>query len=133
MDPVNWSDISNGALGRRIDANSKHENVWILTGGEASGSSAIAKFNAEKKTWEKDITQPRDAKNQYNSIGVDPQGNPAFVDTNSRIWWKKAGKWVKIDGCASRVAFGGDGSLFKTDCSNYVKKYENSEKWTDLG
>ena len=47
--------------------------------------------------WDVDPTQPKGATAYYyNGIAVDPSGNPAFVDTEKRIHYKKDGKWTVL-------------------------------------
>ena len=52
---VHWTDNSNGAQGYVIAANSKHENVWIISSwSHSTGGYAIAKY--ENSEWVKDDT-----------------------------------------------------------------------------
>jgi len=104
-----------------IAANSKHDNVWIISSwSHSTGGYAIAKFDEESSQWKKDSSQPIGSAIFNNGIAVDPQGNPAYIDTSNNILWKKSGKWTELKGCAKRIAFGGDGSLYKGDCNDEV-------------
>ena len=41
---------------------------------------------------------------------------------------------MKMDGCAKRITFGGDGTLFKADCKGYVNRYDDdTDSWDPLG
>jgi len=94
---------------------------------EFRGGYTIALF-AENR-WVADPTQPEGAY-QY-GIAVDPQGNPAFISMTGTIHYKKDRKWWQLKGCASRIAFGGDGSLYKIDCQKFVWKYNETTKAWD--
>ena len=64
-------------------------------------------------------------------LAVDFRGNPAFIDVNGRINWKKNGAWIVIDDCARDIAFGGKGYLYMISCEldgNHVYKYKK-HKW----
>lgn len=42
--------------------------------------------------------------------------------------------WTELKGDACGIAFGGDGSLYKSDCLGYIYQYyEKHDKWKQLG
>jgi len=57
---------------------------------------------------------------------VSPQGEPAFVTRDDRIYRKQNGKWRQLDGCSTGIAFAPDGTLFRRDCDFYVHKLQES-------
>ena len=74
------------------------------------------------------------AANEYwNVLAVSPEGEPAFVTTNDKIQRKLNGKWQQLQGCATGVAIGPDGTLYRRDCDYYVHKYTEDNKWVQLG
>ena len=136
-DKVKWERITYGSKSSMIAVNSQNDALWIITtkSHEITDGYYIAKFNNATKRWDVDESQPVGASGSYyNSITVDPQGNPAFLDTSRHIHRKKNGWWMKMEGCAKRITFGGDGSFFKADCKGYVFKYdEDVDSWDPIG
>ena len=48
IDEVQWTDISHGAQGYVVAANSKNDSVWIISSWNHSlGGKAIARYNPE--------------------------------------------------------------------------------------
>jgi len=103
--------------------------VWIMQVGGLSGRdrNAMSRLDAEQKKWIVDDTQPKSA---HTSLSKDHDGNPIFVtDEPYTPYIYKDGNWTKMEGCMGRVAWGGDGSMYRRSCvaSNYgyVEKYDS--------
>lgn len=91
----------------------------------------LKKFNPTLTKWEADSTQPSGVRWD---LAIDQQGNPAYVDKNERILWKRAGKWTRMKGCAVRIAFGPEGSFYKRGCfaeGNNIFKYNSGKRTWD--
>ena len=56
-------------------------------------------------------------------MAVDPDGNPAYISSNDKIFWKLKGKWSQLDGCSTGITIGPDGTLYSRDCNYYVNKF----------
>jgi len=67
-------------------------------------------------------------------LAVDWNGNPAFIDENNRIVWKRNGLWTTLDTCAKQIAFGGRSTLIKISCiDDLVHEYhDDTEDWQSL-
>jgi len=88
----------------------------------------MAKLDMKEKKWVVDKTQPANA---YTALAHNWMGNPAFItDEPYTAFIKLNGDWKKMDTCIGRLAFGGDGSMYKRGClsSNYghVYKFNNA-------
>lgn len=61
----------------------------------------------------------------YWDLAVDDRGNPAYIDDQKVIHWKRNGvTWTTLKGKADKIAFGRKGELFKTGWPSYtVQKY----------
>lgn len=60
-------------------------------------------------------------KSFYWDLAVDDKGNPAYIDVDKVIHWKRNGMtWTTLSGKADKIAFGPQGELFKTSWPNYV-------------
>lgn len=66
---------------------------------------------------------------------MDPSGNPAYIAKTKRIHWKNEyGRWRTMEGCGNAIAFGGDGSFYKTDCDFFIYSYDRETgRWEPLG
>jgi DNA-binding beta-propeller fold protein YncE len=132
--PIVWKEISQGTTGKNIAANSQSDAVWIISSWYHSGGSgnAIAYLDTDANLWREDKSQPSGAHSNPNTIAVNEAGQPAFIDRDKTIHWKKDDKWLTLDGCANMIAFGGEGSFFKADCNDHIFKYVGG-KWESLG
>jgi len=115
---------------RVIAANQAHQSVWIISTEELGEGNVLANYDLKKKEWIKDPFQPRGAvfQQQGNYLAVDWHGNPAFIDRQKVLHWRKTGHWIKFEGCASCVAFDTKGALFKCDCNDNNNVYKYSEE-----
>jgi hypothetical protein len=50
-------------------------------------------------------------------LSVTPSGDPAVISESGKTYMKKNSKWVRIKGCASDLAFGHNGQIFKLGCT----------------
>lgn len=51
---------------------------------------------------------------------------------------KRNGEWTRIEGCTGRIAWGGDGSIYRRSCEasnyGYVEKFNaDTDEWEQLG
>ena len=69
-----------------------------------------------------------------NGLAVDHEGNPAFKGYGfpQHLYYRQQGKWLEIGGCTHGLAFGQNGTLYRTDCNRYVHKYTGDGKWEKL-
>jgi hypothetical protein len=90
---VTWQDISAGEKAYTVASNSFNDAVWILTKREfGDGGYQLAYFDREAGNWKKDENQPTGAvKLKQNHLAVDQTGNPAYIDKNGKIQYRKAG------------------------------------------
>lgn len=71
----------------------------------------------------------------YWDLAVDDKGNPAYIDDNKVIYWKRNGvTWTKLNGKADKIAFGPQGELFKINWPSYtVAKFRAEDStWKEL-
>lgn len=95
----------------------------------------MARLDFGNQEWVVDENQPASA---VTSLSKDHEGNPVFVATGDQAYVKKNGQWEKIDGCNGRLAWGGDGSLYKRTCEasnyGYIEKFNGeSNTWSQMG
>jgi len=68
-----------------------------------------------------------------NSLAVDSNGEPAYVDKDKKLHYRKKGQWthpLPDPACAYTIAFGGASSFYVRDCFfNYIHKQQNNGKW----
>jgi len=80
-------------------------------------ANEVTKYDYLTDKWIIDDTQTVGASQD---LALDADGNPAYISDNLAIYWKKDGTWTtkntRVD-CAKRIAFGGDGSLYKLGCA----------------
>jgi len=95
--------------------------VWIISKKTfSSGGYVISQLDIPNRKITNDTRAPRGARGWMgNSIAVDELGQPAFVDGEKLIHWRRRGRWMQPlpdRGCGFTLAFGGDGSFFMRDC-----------------
>jgi len=129
---IQWGEIPDITSDQRafhVAANAASPSVWIVSQEDhASGGYRLAELS--ETGWNLDESQEKGAVSW--ELAVDKDGYPAFLDAEDKVHWKKNGKWTELDGCAYRIAFGGDGSFYKRDCTypNYIFKYSDLfDKW----
>jgi hypothetical protein len=126
---VRWRDVSYGFSACTLAASVTNKAVWAISAEikHPTGNFYIAQYDERNKRWAVDSTMPAGA-SPTKTLAVDPQGNPAFIGQNQRLYWKREGKWRDM-GRAAGIAFGGDGSAYKIGTqSNRLFKYSD---WTN--
>jgi hypothetical protein len=92
-----WKNVSYNYKAYQIAANTKTSIVWSISKARqhAQGGAMIAFLDEKNKRWVEDPTQPTGAKQKsdLNLLAVDVKGNPAYIDNQNIIQWKKQGKW----------------------------------------
>ena len=109
-----------GGRAKKIATNSQTNAVWIVSTKPHLGGFSVSKLDIPNRKITKDKKAPNGAKHWMgNSLAVDTMGQPAFVDSDKLVHWRRRGKWMQPlpnRGCAYTIAFGGDGSFYMRDC-----------------
>ena len=111
-DHFDWQDMGQEAR-EIVPAWNSLFDVWVISTKKLVDGWFKLSRKSSESTWAWDESQQRGA---VSRLAVDFQGNPAFLDYNGRINWKKNGNWDVIEGCATDIAFGGKGHLYKISC-----------------
>ena len=130
---VSWTRFNGKA--QNIAANSKNSDVWVISNFKhKDGGFNLARLDFRRNRMSIEKEAEHGAKPWMGSpLAVDYRGNPAYVDAEKHLHWKRRGKWGKYMSdpkCAFTLAFGGDGSFFARDCKfSYAHKMQRDGKW----
>jgi len=97
-----WEQIDGEATDIGIGADS---SVWIIGTSEVNGGYGVYRLSV--KGWEQIEIDGGAIR-----IDVDPLGNPWVVDNDGNIFRRSGAEWEQIDGEATDIGIGADGSVW---------------------
>ena len=99
-----WEQIDGEATDIGVGADG---SVWVIGGSKTEINDGYGIYRLSVRGWEQ-----IDKDGGAIRIDVDPSGNPWVVDKNENIFRRSGDEWEQIDGEATDIGIGGEGSVW---------------------